>query len=180
MSDLLFEPLQHYWSLPQENDFPIAYRGGVAIRREQFRADLSQARQALFALRQPSIALFEPDAYVFVVWLLAALSLRMKVVLPGEDLASTRDFLGLPWVGKGSGVFALHDWNGANSTNAVHVFDHAAPGLAMFTSGSSGEPSLIEKTLTQIKNEVDALQQAFIDEYAFQCGYCTPGIIMVA
>lgn len=27
---------------------------------------------------------------------------------------------------------------------------------------------------------LDPLQQTFIDEYAFQCGYCTPGIIMTA
>lgn len=27
---------------------------------------------------------------------------------------------------------------------------------------------------------LDPLQQAFVDEYAFQCGYCTPGIIMTS
>jgi carbon-monoxide dehydrogenase small subunit len=28
--------------------------------------------------------------------------------------------------------------------------------------------------------ELDPLQQAFIDNTAFQCGFCTPGIIMAA
>ncbi len=28
--------------------------------------------------------------------------------------------------------------------------------------------------------ELDKLQQAFIDKFAFQCGYCTPGMIMAA
>jgi carbon-monoxide dehydrogenase small subunit len=28
--------------------------------------------------------------------------------------------------------------------------------------------------------ELDSLQQAFIDEQAFQCGFCTPGIIMTS
>ncbi|MDR1889881.1 MAG: AMP-binding protein [Zoogloeaceae bacterium] len=163
MSDILFEPLQSHWPLPTENPFPIAYLGGVAVSREQFRNDLSQARQALFALRQTNIALFDPDAYVFVVWLLAAWSLHMKVILPGEDLASTREYLGVPWVGRGNGHYALQDWNGA-ANDTIHAFDNAAPGLALFTSGSSGEPSLIEKTLTQLRNEVNAQQQAFGDQ----------------
>jgi carbon-monoxide dehydrogenase small subunit len=34
--------------------------------------------------------------------------------------------------------------------------------------------------LEDTKKGLDPIQQAFIDEYAFQCGYCTPGIIMVA
>ena len=163
MSDILFEPLEPYWSLPTENAFPIAYRGNVAISREQFAADLLQARQALFVLQHPCIALFDPDAYVFVVWLLAAWSLHMRVILPGEDLASTREYLGIPWVGRGSGQYALQDWNGADNTNAARAFDHAAPGLALFTSGSSGEPCLIEKTLTQLRNEVEAQEQEFRD-----------------
>ncbi len=43
------------------------------------------------------------------------------------------------------------------------------------------------KTITTIEGlrnsetgDLDPLQQAFIDHTAFQCGYCTPGIIMTA
>ena len=38
----------------------------------------------------------------------------------------------------------------------------------------------IEGLQDPITGDLDPLQQAFIDEYAFQCGYCTPGIIMSA
>lgn len=35
------------------------------------------------------------------------------------------------------------------------------------------------KSITTVEGLKDtALQQAFIDEYAFQCGYCTPGFLM--
>lgn len=40
------------------------------------------------------------------------------------------------------------------------------------------------KTITTIegisKNGLHPLQQAFVDYFAIQCGYCTPGMIMVA
>jgi carbon-monoxide dehydrogenase small subunit len=34
--------------------------------------------------------------------------------------------------------------------------------------------------LSNPRGELDPLQQAFVDETAFQCGFCTPGIIMSA
>ena len=38
----------------------------------------------------------------------------------------------------------------------------------------------IEGLQDPITGELDPIQQAFIDYYAFQCGFCTPGIIMAA
>ncbi len=38
----------------------------------------------------------------------------------------------------------------------------------------------IEGLTNQETGELDSLQQAFIDHTAFQCGFCTPGMIMTA
>lgn len=38
----------------------------------------------------------------------------------------------------------------------------------------------IEGLCNQKTGELDPLQQAFIDHSAFQCGFCTPGIIMAS
>jgi carbon-monoxide dehydrogenase small subunit len=37
----------------------------------------------------------------------------------------------------------------------------------------------VEGLADQRTGELSALQQMFIDEYAFQCGFCTPGVLMV-
>jgi len=38
----------------------------------------------------------------------------------------------------------------------------------------------IEGLQDPVTGELDPIQQSFIDHYAFQCGFCTPGIIMSA
>jgi carbon-monoxide dehydrogenase small subunit len=38
----------------------------------------------------------------------------------------------------------------------------------------------IEGLLDPVTRRLDPLQQAFVDHTAFQCGFCTPGIIMSA
>lgn len=68
---------------------------------------------------------------------------------------------------------------GACGCCTVLVDDVAVTSCTMLTVEADG------KTITTIEglgNEkgLDPIQQAFIDYYAFQCGYCTPGIIMAA
>ena len=45
---------------------------------------------------------------------------------------------------------------------------------------SGSEITTIEGLRNPKTGELDPLQQAFIDHTAFQCGYCTPGMIMSA
>ncbi len=43
-----------------------------------------------------------------------------------------------------------------------------------------GKTVLTIEGLEQADGTLDPIQQAFIDEFAFQCGFCTPGMIMAA
>jgi carbon-monoxide dehydrogenase small subunit len=57
----------------------------------------------------------------------------------------------------------------------------AVPSCMLLTVDLDGRTiTTIEGLQNPQTGELDPLQQAFIDEYAFQCGYCTPGIIMAA
>ncbi len=50
----------------------------------------------------------------------------------------------------------------------------------MLTVECHGKNVTTIEGLSDPRGELDPLQQAFIDETAFQCGFCTPGIIMTA
>ena len=50
--------------------------------------------------------------------------------------------------------------------------------LVLAVSADGGEVRTIEG-LAAPDGTLDPLQQAFIDENAFQCGYCTPGMLMM-
>ena len=70
---------------------------------------------------------------------------------------------------------------GACGCCTVIMDGDAVPTCMLLTCECDGKDILtIEGLSNPITGALDPIQQAFIDCYAFQCGFCTPGIIMVA
>ncbi|MDR2678973.1 MAG: AMP-binding protein [Zoogloeaceae bacterium] len=142
-------------SHPMNAESVFAWRARQAIPYRAFADDWQAARTRLAALPESEIVLFTPDAYHFIVWLLAAWSCCKRVILPNDDLPATRRNLPLPWIGA--------EWKPPEETvvaasPAGSVQDSA---LQLFTSGSSGQPSRIDKTISQLVREVRTLEAAF-------------------
>ncbi|MDR2261382.1 MAG: AMP-binding protein [Azoarcus sp.] len=166
MHEALVRGLARYWPLPG-SVHPVAWRAGYPIEHAEFYRDLDAARQWLLAgpepgeiAGRPCVALFDGDAYRFIVWLLAGWSLGLTMVLPGDDLPVTRRALPIPWIGNAPAFAAPQGAAAPRARNDGDV-DHAHPGLVLFTSGSTGKPALIEKSLAQLRAEAEMLEAAF-------------------
>jgi aerobic-type carbon monoxide dehydrogenase small subunit (CoxS/CutS family) len=96
-------------------------------------------------------------------------------VAPSQTLAQTlRDNLGLTGVKIGCD-------HGACGCCTVIVDEEAFPSCMMLTVECDGKSITTIEGLEDPKTgELDPLQQSFIDNAAFQCGFCTPGIIMTS
>lgn len=70
--------------------------------------------------------------------------------------------------------------DGACGCCTVLVDNLAVPSCSLLTVDVDGKKITTIEGLLDENGNLDPLQQAFIDHYAFQCGYCTPGIIMAA
>jgi aerobic carbon-monoxide dehydrogenase small subunit len=94
---------------------------------------------------------------------------------PSHTLAHTlRETLGL------TGTKVSCD-DGACGCCTVLMDDKAVLSCMMLTVECDGKEITTIEGLKDPKTErLDPLQQAFIDHTAFQCGFCTPGIIMSA
>jgi aerobic-type carbon monoxide dehydrogenase small subunit (CoxS/CutS family) len=66
--------------------------------------------------------------------------------------------------------------------------DHREPGAAPVpilscstpVSRVNGQTLITVEGLANSSGTLSPMQQAFLDEFAFQCGYCTPGFLMAA
>jgi aerobic carbon-monoxide dehydrogenase small subunit len=98
---------------------------------------------------------------------------RADQVDPGHTLAHTlRETLGLT----GTKVACDH---GACGCCTILMDGKAVLSCMTLTVECDGKNvTTIEGLADPKTGELDPIQQAFVDETAFQCGFCTPGIIM--
>lgn len=95
-------------------------------------------------------------------------------VPPSETLSQTlRKRLGLTGSKESCG-------EGACGCCTVLMDGKGVTSCMLLTVDCDGKDIVTIEGLEDPDTGLDPLQQAFIDEYAFQCGYCTPGIIMAA
>jgi xanthine dehydrogenase YagT iron-sulfur-binding subunit len=98
-----------------------------------------------------------------------ALSLDPRTTL----LDAIRDGVGLTGTKKGCG-------HGQCGACTVHVDGRRVLSCMMFAAMAAGREITTIEGLARPGAALHPMQQAFIDQDAFQCGYCTPGQIMAA
>ncbi len=104
------------------------------------------------------LAVYELDAGRLAVILLGAWRAGIELVLPGDERPQTRQRLiedGCHWLDE---LGSETDWLACVPLPAARL-PLDVPLLTLSTSGSTGEPKLIRKTLVQLQNELQVLEQ---------------------
>jgi xanthine dehydrogenase iron-sulfur cluster and FAD-binding subunit A len=98
---------------------------------------------------------------------------RRLEVAPNDLLLNVlRDRLGLTGAKYGCGI-------GECGACTIHLNGHPALSCLVLAVDADGSDVLTVEGLQGPDGELHEIQQAFIDHSAFQCGYCTPGMLMM-
>lgn len=146
-----------------QNPLPLALHQGRLYRSDQFAAAVGRWTRLLRRKPDRRYALYAHDAYPFAVGLFALLHAGKEVWIPGNNLPETARQL------KQEGCRLLGDWPEAEPfdpdvrltgdlARVPDALDQHAPGIVLFTSGSSGQPKAVTKTLRQLQAEIDSLE----------------------
>lgn len=152
-------PLALVVAAPADGLRPVALREGERVPRKQFLADVAAWQSAFQRHGGQRFGLFFEDAYRFACALYGAWHAGKSIVVPGDQLPQTRASLRSQLDAWAAELDGSHPSDTAPAR--LQALDPDATGLTLFTSGSSGEPSAIDKRLRQLDAEVHTLQAAF-------------------
>jgi len=140
---------------------PVARVRGELLGRTEFLTGVQAWRAAFAAVPGPRVALYFEDTFAFVCALFGAWHAGKHVSLPGDAQPRTLARL-LPMVDACAGDLpgSLLPRFGTPHADLTPL-DPLRTGLAVHTSGSSGEPLSIAKALAQLDAEMQTLQTAF-------------------
>ena len=133
------------------------------IDRAHWRMRVGAWRDALGPHAGKDLALACDDALEFSAALFGAWQAGVTPWLPGDTLPATLETLrarGLLLAGDLPGGIRAGE-SGVPIDAGLHALDADACALVLFTSGSTGEPAAIRKSLRQLDAEVDALESVF-------------------
>ena len=100
---------------------------------------------------------------------------KFGIIPPSETLVQTlRDRLQL------TGSKESCDEGACGCCTVIKDGDAIASCMILTVQCDGGDIITIEGLEDPVTHELDPIQQKFIECYSFQCGYCTPGIIMSA
>ncbi|POZ60248.1 AMP-binding protein [Chromobacterium alticapitis] len=158
-----FIPLQRLLNAGRAADHPVAYAGARSHGFAELRDLAARWRDALLAASAPTVSIHLEDSFEFAAALLGAWHAGKAVCLPADDLPATRERLAA------MGMLSLDALNPAASADPIFQDLADCCGLLLFTSGSTGEPQLIAKTLRQLSAETATLSRQWDDALPRVC-----------
>ena len=141
-----------------------------ALDHTQLRAQALSVAAGLQSQGVKRLAVHLEDAADLAIALLGAWRAGVSVLLPADLQAQTRQRWSQEvdlWLTDQSGDAQLDDFTQPGLPGAQLDLDQCR--LSLCTSGSSGEPKRIDKTLRQLANEVEALEQLWGADLAEAC-----------
>jgi len=128
----------------------------------QFWRDVALQASAIAQMENSTWALWEADSYEFLVLFFAALLAKKQILLPPNRVRELEQQFAAQQI-----YFLQRQNIDEHSIPVIIVLDDAflqQAQLYFYTSGSTGEPKKIPRTLKQLLNEVQGLSQSFIFE----------------
>jgi len=145
---------------PADPGRTVALGPGGAVSLERLRADVADAAAAFAGEPGANVVLHEADCYRFAVALLACWHGGRTAILAADRLPATGSRLAQE-LGAALGELPAARAPAAHERALpLTAIDRERVLLRVYTSGSTGAPQLIDKTLAQLESEVGAIEAA--------------------